>query len=386
MEITIFTIAVSILWVSLSVKAISLFRKQMCIIGCFSIYPLLTALALCIVRILLPVEMPFSCIIESKKILPAIYLFFFDPFLKTAGFCISIASILSIIWASGTIIIFLKYIKGYYQFRHSLTFLPVSKDLHLYDILDKADWGNRRNIKILLNNSFASPAIVGFWHPVILLPDAKFNDDQLLGFFIHELSHYNLKHHLIKLTARLIHACFWWNPLLLTLSSEISHALEMHSDKIVCSKLTSAQQQAYMSGIIQIIHNQKFSSSEKCYCCSLTEDKDNAKLKQRFHMIANHTCQNNSRYPKIAIVLILIVFMLSYAVVFQPYFEPTSQDYGSMVPEPLNDQLYYFIEMERGYGLYDRNGQFLCIVKDPASDKIFEKIKIYKNKEDLKKK
>ena len=38
-------------------------------------------------------------------------------------------------------------------------------------------------------------AIVGCIHPVVLLPKIAFEDDELLGIFVHEISHYTYKHY-----------------------------------------------------------------------------------------------------------------------------------------------------------------------------------------------
>lgn len=49
--ITIFSLAIAVVWVSILAKLISLFRKQMAVLRFFSIYPLSIVLLFCILRI-----------------------------------------------------------------------------------------------------------------------------------------------------------------------------------------------------------------------------------------------------------------------------------------------------------------------------------------------
>lgn len=92
--------------------------------------------------------------------------------------------------------------------------------------------------KIVVHNAIQSPVIVGGIRPIIILSNIPFDDEELLGIFIHEIAHYKHKHYFIKLVTGFVYICFWWNPLFRDLSSEMEHVLEMHSDKTVCKTLS----------------------------------------------------------------------------------------------------------------------------------------------------
>ena len=70
MGITIFTLCMAIFWTGVFLKALPLLRDHM------RVYPLIFLLALCMIRILLPLEFPFTMVINSRKILPAVQSFF----------------------------------------------------------------------------------------------------------------------------------------------------------------------------------------------------------------------------------------------------------------------------------------------------------------------
>ena len=220
MELTVFTLAVSILWVSIFVKIISLLRNQMAFLKTFSIYPLLVMLLLCIIRILFPVTLPFTVYIHSSKIPAFIFRFLYAPCIDIPGLesRVQVIQVLAAVWGIGAIIILIRYIWHYHTACRLVHLLPEVSDPHMYEILTRANGGQKSSIVIKQSGNITSPAIIGFFHPVILIPDMSFHDDQWYGFFIHELAHYKSKHQLIKLFAALLQIIFWWNPVFRTLS------------------------------------------------------------------------------------------------------------------------------------------------------------------------
>lgn len=383
MELTVFTLLLSILWVSVFVKVISLLRNQMALLKTFSIYPLLIMLFLCLLRILLPIELPYTIPIKSKKILTSVFRILYAPCIHIAGTNVTMLQILAAVWIFGAIIILVRYVHHYHKICHLIHLLPAVSDPHLYDILTQANLGQKSNITIKQAGDFTGPAIIGFLHPVILIPNMEFSDSQWYGFFIHELSHYKFGHQFLKLLATFLQAVFWWNPAFRILSSEVCHALEMHSDKAVCSRLTKEQQVAYLSGLLSVLENQTAHNQIMPYSCNLVETKDEKKLRQRFCMILENSYQCKKPLYLAAIPLIAMVFLLSYSVVFQPYGEPTAEDYGGSMPTPLEGDLYYFLKSEHGYDLYDMNDQFIFSIEDPFSDNFFQEIKIYQHRDEV---
>lgn len=383
MQFTIFTLVTTVLWVSIFIKLISFLRKQMVFLQYFSIYPLFILLFFCILRTILPIELPFTTIIISKKILPLIQKFFYTPIIHYSYIKINLVCIMETTWALGTILLIFKHIRDYYHFKHLLNFLPASEEKHLYDIFSQSNVNNcLNNVKIIVHSAVPSPSIVGYIHPIIILPNINFDDDELLGIFIHESTHYKYKHHLIKLITEFICICFWWNPLFQELSSEIAHVLEMHSDKVVYSKLNQKQQKKYLACIIKVLKNMNDRNTIPAFSCSLVEKKNEEKLQQRFKMMLENNYPNKRKFNVIIMPFVLSIFLLSYAFVFQPYNEPTLADWGPMDTTPNSN--YYFIETKEGYALYDSTNHFITYMVN--IDESLKNLKIYKNTEEIEKK
>ncbi len=368
MELTIFTLIITVFWVSIFVKIISSLRKQMAVLNCFSIYSLLFLLMLCILRVIFPFGFPFTILIESEKILSPIQHFLCTPFTIICGSDITVFRIILGIWILGAVVILTKQLHSARRFRHIVDILPAAKDKRLYHILGKANSGKLKTFDIKIHKYFQSPAVIGIFHPVILLPEMEFSDDQLFGIFLHEISHFKFRHQIIKLIAECIRVCFWWNPIFRTLSDEVAHALEMHSDKMVCSKLNQRQRLEYCKSITRVIENRNRFSSPALYGCGLIEENDDDKLAQRFLMILGNGYQNNKKFPLLMMLLIFAVFLSSYSFVVQPRSEPALEFYDSGVVNLEDGNSYYYEKTENGYEWYDSSGHHIKAVMDLEFD------------------
>lgn len=353
-------------------------RKHMMFFKYFSVFPLLFILLFCMLRILFPVELPFTAVINSTAILPFIQSFLCTPFFEYGSIRISLLYIISLIWLSGTLFVLLKHGRRYYRLRQLLNFLPATDNEHIYEILNTIyPYKYCLNIKIIVHDSVESPAIIGLINPVIIMPNVSFSDNELKGILIHEITHLRYGHSLVKYLAEFIHACFWWNPFFKELSLEVAHVLEMHSDKIVCKKISEIQQKDYLLGILKVLHNLKGPPSPSIFLCSLVEESSAEKLVQRFQMILNNNYKKKSKHDFVLIPCVFLCFLLSYAVVLQPYSVPSQKEYGNS--ESINSD-DYLVKTETGYELYDSSDRFIANITH--LDKSLKDLKIiYKTEE-----
>ncbi|MDE7310695.1 MAG: M56 family metallopeptidase [Eubacterium sp.] len=383
MHISVFSLFTSVLWVTVFTKIISVLRKRMPYMQHFSIHALLFLLLLCALRLLFPLELPYSRPLESTKIMPAFQLFLRKPLFTCEPVHMTPALLLTTVWFTGAAVLFIRQILEYRRLKHVLYLLPASDDERLYYLLANAGLQKPLNhVKIIKHSSITSPASAGLIHPVILLPDICFDDEELLGIFIHEAAHLQLKHHLVKLVMELICICFWWNPILRDLFSETAYALEMHSDQTVCTKLNQKQQQKYLHAILKVFMNANQKESPSAFTCGLLEHPDSIDLQQRFRMILENRYQSKSKLlPGIA-AFALCTFLLSYTFVLQPYSEPTPADYGHV--DTSTDQNFFYIETDDGYDLYEYPERFLDHIDNKKN--CLPWLQIYSDMEEMKQK
>lgn len=386
---SIYAVYIALLWVGIFTIGISVLRKNSFFIKHCSIQTLFVLFITCITRILLPIEMPYTKALNFDKILPEIAGFFCMPLIQFRYLTITPGLIIIFIWILPATFIIYRHIKEYLHFKHALDIMPATEDQHLYNIFEKADIHNNiPNIKIIVHAYVNSPAIIGIFHPVIILPDISFNDNELLSIFMHEISHYKYKHQFIKLIMEFICAIFWWNPLFKKLSSELSHAMELQSDKAVCLNLNHKQKKEYLQAIAKVAGNTKNKNLTPPCLCSILEKDDGKNLLQRFRMITENNYHTRKKLDIIIIPLIISLFLLSYLFIFQPFSEPTLNDIENgeidLSTDTTDNEECFIIKSDNEYNLYNSSGELLGGVI-PGNLHYLDGIKIYENKEEANK-
>ena len=159
--------------------------------GTFVIY---FAVGVVTIRMLLPWNFHFAANVESHKILP----FLFD-LLRVKILSVEFLTILVIIFCFGSCLRLALYFYKLVRYRHLLHQLDPLDDIRILrifsDILE--EYHCTKQILIYQVPGLSSPAISGLIHPVILLPDREYSDQDLRFIFMHELNHY-LHHDLWK--------------------------------------------------------------------------------------------------------------------------------------------------------------------------------------------
>ena len=69
MTFTVFTWIIAVFWVSLFAKMASWMRRRMAFLNYFSLSPFLLLLLLCVLRVFVFAEFPFTVTLESRHIL-----------------------------------------------------------------------------------------------------------------------------------------------------------------------------------------------------------------------------------------------------------------------------------------------------------------------------
>ncbi len=358
MTFTVFTWIIAVFWVSLFAKMASWMRRRMAFLNYFSLSPFLLLLLLCVLRVFVFAEFPFTVTLESRHVLAWAYRFLCKPFLSLGSLRISLAAVLALLWGARAAWILIMHCRSYCHFRCMLRSLPKEDGIRLSASFQKAiPCGRLQKATVIVHPLIPSPAVVGFLHPMLILPSLDFTEDELLGIFLHEGAHYRYGHCLIKCLAGIIDACFWWNPFLGELSAEIEHALEMQADKAVCKALTPRQQRNYMEGILKVVSHMDEAGLVPGMPCCLVAEGDGEKLRQRFEMIAERHYQGRKKWDAVAALLMITLFFLSYGLVLQPYGEPALADYGMhLEPFPLG---CYLVQNGQGYDFYDEEKRLL---------------------------
>lgn len=115
---------------------------------------------------------------------------------------------------------------------------PVS-DVALLDRLSVTaqQMGIGRAVELCVNPHVASPMLVGYFHPCIVLPCADVQESKFCYMVMHELTHYKRRDILYKWLVQLTVCLHWFNPFVYWMRREMERACEFSCDEAVVSQM-----------------------------------------------------------------------------------------------------------------------------------------------------
>jgi len=102
-------------------------------------------------------------------------------------------------------------------------------------------------IKVYSSTLVASPMVVGFWTPKIILPQSileELRDEQLDAVVLHEKAHIQRRDNWFSLFQELLVIIFWWSPILRFLNRKIHVEREIACDLRAVSQMQDSKQYA----------------------------------------------------------------------------------------------------------------------------------------------
>lgn len=166
--------------------------------------------------------------------------------------------VITAIWILGVISVVL-----YHALRHGRFMKIVRRwsepvtDLKRLGILDnlKSELGIKIPVRLSVCQGITSPMLVGFFHPVILLPHIRIADDELPLILKHELIHlrrHDLWYKALILAASMLH---WFNPVVYLMAKATAVQCEISCDALVLQNADFGQRKQYGETIIGVVRN-----------------------------------------------------------------------------------------------------------------------------------
>ncbi|MCC3372434.1 M56 family metallopeptidase [Cohnella sp. REN36] len=175
-----------------------------------------------------------------------------------ASASIPIWSVLATIWVAGVVCIasyqILRHRSLVRAVRRWSTPVADSKVLETLDNL-KSELNMRKHIGLSECRMIASPMLVGFFRPTILLPPISFSDEQLSLILKHELIHFKRHDLWFKAIVLLATVFHWFNPIVYWMSKSIAVQCEFSCDALVLQGADFQQRKQYGEAIIAVARN-----------------------------------------------------------------------------------------------------------------------------------
>lgn len=169
-----------------------------------------------------------------------------------------------------------------------------------------------RHIPLYLCSDIDSPMMVGFFHPVILLPNQDFTDEQLQMILQHELIHFKRKDLWYKLLLLLANALHWFNPFVYLAAKYAVCDLEIACDEEVLKNNSVNFRKEYGETMLNVMRH-----SMKRQTMLSTHFSPNKKtIKQRFARILDMK-KKRKGIVTLCIALIVVCIMGNFVACHQ---------------------------------------------------------------------
>ena len=228
------------------------------------------------------------------------------------------------LWAAGACVSFLLYTISYVLFRRRLgrSLLPASgRDLAVYDGFPG------RKPELLRCSGVKTPLLCGVLHPMLLLPDQKYDTEVLSNILCHELMHYRRRDTLYKWFALAVYSVQWFNPLVYLMRRELNRACELSCDEMLMRTMDRHKRKSYGETLLTMA--EKASMPTGIIATTFTTEKEN--LKERLEQIMEFKPDKK----KLLSTLLVLVLLMTCAVLTGP----KSSAEESSVPLPQQAQI-----------------------------------------------
>lgn len=144
--------------------------------------------------------------------------------------------ILSWTWLGGAGLSLLVHAALYQKTRRKILRWSIKvQDERIMEVFNhcKEECGIKREISLCQCSILSTPMLMGFWKPMILLPERKLDEMSLSYVLRHELSHYKRKDLWLKLLILLAQSVHWFHPLVWIMGKRASADIEKACDDAV---------------------------------------------------------------------------------------------------------------------------------------------------------
>ncbi len=214
------------------------------------------------------------------------------------------------IWSALALVLFVRKVTVYQGF---IQYIKAGNkevsDIKILNLL--SDCEEKLNIKtrveLSCNPLIASPMLIGFFRPRIILPVGEWEDKELSYIFVHELIHYKQRDMFYKWLIQIVVCVHWFNPFVYLLEKEVNKSCELSCDEKVISILNEKAKREYGDTLISFL---KSNNLYKSSLASVTLTEGAEQLKERLGAIMKF------RKKSKAIIAITAIFTAAVCVCF----------------------------------------------------------------------
>lgn len=324
MLLTRYSLVMSYVWGVVLILLLHIFRKRLHLLNGLSLKEVTVLYSVCLLRMILPVELPWTRGIATKISNP-IFDFFLIPVTLGQIHC-TIYEIVLFVWFVDAAFFIFRFFKKYYDTSVRLKKMPSRS--YLKDIFLTRKY-TRKKIDIRESPYIKAPFSFGIRHRMIFLPEREYTGEERTLILKHEAMHHIHQDLLVKFVLEILCAFYWWNPLVYILRNEISYTMELHCDESVIRNGSKKQTVTYLKTLLSDYKNFGVTRRKNRMLSADMCPENQTELEDRFLVMKKQHDQKKmvkKGKETFFLILLLIVFLFSYGPAFQPHFEPPEDE------------------------------------------------------------
>lgn len=173
----------------------------------------------------------------------------------------------------------------------------------------------KTRVELCTNNLIASPLLIGFFRPCIVLPAAKMAEPDFQYTILHELTHFKRRDMFYKWLVQTVICVHWFNPLVYLMGREVERTCELSCDEAIIKSMGGQERRAYGDTLLNAA-GAGGGYKEPIASVTLAESKE--LLKERLDAITGyHRKSRLIRFLSFALavtICLLAAFMGAYAI------------------------------------------------------------------------
>lgn len=174
---------------------------------------------------------------------------------ESAGFTLSLSQLLALLWLIGAAAVLTWTGIAHLRFlRHLRRWAKPVGDpatIQLFQwTAERLGLSPKGRPALLVCPELPAPMLAGLFRPVLLLPDALPEGEDLRFALLHELTHFRRRDVLLKALALAVSALHWFNPLMWYMVRLVDRDLELACDEDILTRLDAKEYAAYGRAIL----------------------------------------------------------------------------------------------------------------------------------------
>ena len=332
MNVSVFSLLMSVLWSSLIILVAHLLRRKAFFLRRVGAPVLVVFYLLSVGRMVLPVEFPFSREVPLRSWFSTAVQAVCIEEHQLGDFGWTWAQAACLCWAAVGIILLLWFSFRYWRAVRRMT-QSLARDPLAEEILQSIRKESKRSLKVQVfrTERASTPMGVGIFRRKIILPCGEIPAQELEYILRHEYTHFLHGDLWVKLLTQVYCCLFWWNPLVYLLRRDLPQILEIRCDMAVTKDYTVSQKAEYLQTIVNSLKRvgkERDTSRQFLVSARLLASEDSLSLVERFRLISGG--QEPRRLMAASLVTgALCLLFVSYLFIFQSAYDPPEDDFFS---------------------------------------------------------